>query len=77
MPTVATAATMAARSQPPTVPLGTVEDGDGIDTMILDGVDVGEGVAIGAGTVMTKDAPSYSVVAGIPGRVLCMREKSS
>jgi tetrahydrodipicolinate N-succinyltransferase len=54
MPTVATAATMAARSQPQRVPLGAVGDGDGMGAMILDGVEVGQGAVIGAGTVRPR-----------------------
>jgi acetyltransferase-like isoleucine patch superfamily enzyme len=49
----------------------------GTGAIILDGVDVGEGSVIGAGTVMTKSVPAYAVVAGVPGRVLRMRDSAS
>jgi acetyltransferase-like isoleucine patch superfamily enzyme len=33
-------------------------------------VNIGEGVIIGAGAVVTKDVPDFSVVVGNPGRIL-------
>lgn len=47
----------------------------GMGSMFLDGVHVGEGVVIGAGSVVLKDVPAYSVAAGQPARVL--RERTS
>lgn len=37
---------------------------------ILSGVTIGEGCIIGANSVVTKDIPPYSVVAGIPAKIL-------
>lgn len=31
---------------------------------------IGEGVLVGAGSVVTKDVPSFSVVVGNPGKVV-------
>ncbi len=60
---------------------GPIRIGDkcliGMGTIILDGVEIGEGSVIGAGTVMTKSVPAHSVVAGVPGRVLRMRESAA
>jgi acetyltransferase-like isoleucine patch superfamily enzyme len=42
----------------------------GSNATILCGVTVGEGAIIGAGSVITKDVPPYTVVAGNPARVL-------
>jgi acetyltransferase-like isoleucine patch superfamily enzyme len=42
----------------------------GSNATILCGVNVGEGAIIGAGSVVTKDVPARSVVAGNPARVL-------
>jgi len=45
----------------------------GHGAVILPGMQVGTGAAIGAGTVVTKNVPPYSVVAGVPARVLRLR----
>ena len=42
----------------------------GSNSVILPGVHIGEGVQIGAGSVVTKNIPSYSVVVGNPARVI-------
>lgn len=45
----------------------------GSNAIILRGVAVGNGAVIGAGSVVTKDVPPYSIVVGNPARVLRMR----
>ena len=45
----------------------------GMNTCILSGVRVGNGVVIGSGSVVTKDVPDYAIVAGNPARVLKYR----
>lgn len=49
-----------------------IEDGCdiGIGSVILPGISVGEGSIIGASSVVTKDVPSYCVVAGVPAQIL-------
>lgn len=46
-----------------------IEDGCWIGTraIILKGVRIGKGSVIGAGAIVTKDVPDYSVYVGIPG----------
>ena len=49
-----------------------VKDGAhlGIGCIIMPGVTIGEGAIIGAGSVVTKDIPPYSVVVGAPAKVI-------
>lgn len=53
---------------------GRVEVGRGCDlgmsTLVLPGVTIGEGVIVGAGSVVTRDVPPYVVAVGSPARVL-------
>lgn len=45
----------------------------GMRVMIMPGVHIGDGCVIGAGAVVTKDIPPYSVAGGVPARVLKSR----
>ncbi|KAF3993543.1 hypothetical protein FT663_00213 [Candidozyma haemuli var. vulneris] len=42
----------------------------GSNIVVLPGVNIGDGCVVGAGSVVTKDVPAYSVVVGNPARVL-------
>jgi UDP-2-acetamido-3-amino-2,3-dideoxy-glucuronate N-acetyltransferase len=42
----------------------------GSGSVILGGVTIGTGAIVGAGSVVTRDVPPRSVVAGVPARVL-------
>lgn len=42
----------------------------GSNSTILCGVTVGVGALVGAGAVVNKDVPDYSIVAGVPARVI-------
>lgn len=46
----------------------------GANCTILDGVILGKGSVIGAGSVVTKSIPSFSIAVGVPARVLSKRE---
>lgn len=45
----------------------------GGNSTILPGVQIGEGAVIGAGSVVTRDIPPYSVAVGNPARVIKSR----
>ncbi len=45
-----------------------------MDSIILPGVTIGDGVVVGAGSVVTKSIEPYSVVAGNPAKVIRQRE---
>ena len=42
----------------------------GTSTTVLCGVTIGEGAIVGAGSVVTKDVPAHTIVAGVPARVI-------
>lgn len=46
----------------------------GMGTVILPGVSIGDGVVIGAGSVVTRDLPSYTVAVGNPCKVIKERK---
>lgn len=39
-------------------------------SMVLKGVRIGRGAVVAAGAIVTKDVPPYTVVAGVPARVI-------
>ncbi|WSQ57857.1 hypothetical protein OG507_12650 [Streptomyces sp. NBC_01217] len=48
----------------------------GARSILLDGVTIGSGSVIGAGSVVTRDVPEHAIVAGNPARVLRRRGAS-
>lgn len=60
------------------LPLRKVRIGDdvwiGMRSIIMPGVTIGKGCVIGAASVVTKDVPPYSIVAGVPARVIKQRK---
>lgn len=46
----------------------------GASAVILDGVAIGRGCVVGAGSVVTEDIPDYGVAVGNPARVVRIRE---
>lgn len=49
----------------------------GSGAIILDGVTIGTGSVVAAGAVVTRDVPPFSVVAGIPARLIQTRANAS
>ena len=45
----------------------------GANATILKGVTIGRGAVVSAGAVVAKDVPPYSIVGGVPAKVLKMR----
>lgn len=67
------------RSQGLSTKGGVVIDDDvwiGAHCCVLDGVRIGRGSVVAAGSIVTKDVPEYSVVAGNPARILRKRGES-
>jgi acetyltransferase-like isoleucine patch superfamily enzyme len=48
----------------------------GHGVVVLKGVTIGTGSVIAAGAVVTKDVPRYSIVGGVPAKVIRLRTKS-
>ena len=59
-------------------PVVIEDDADiGVGAIILPGVTIGRGAQIGAGAVVTRDVPRFSVAAGNPARVLRERPEGA
>ncbi len=46
----------------------------GAHAVVLDGTEIGRGTIVGAGAVVTKSLPAGAIAAGMPARVIRMRE---
>lgn len=59
------------------VAAGDTKIGDGCwigsRAMIMQGVELGEGVIVATGAVVTQDVPPYAIVAGVPAKVIKYR----
>lgn len=45
----------------------------GANVIILKGVTIGKGAVVAAGAVVNKDVPPYSIVGGVPAKIIKMR----
>lgn len=45
----------------------------GANVTVLSGVHIGQGAVVSAGAVVTKDVPPYSIVGGVPARIIKYR----
>lgn len=49
----------------------------GANSTIVDGVTIHTGSIVGAGSVVTKDVPKYSIVAGVPAKIIKSRNMNA
>lgn len=49
----------------------------GSHVVVLDGVSIGPGCVVGAGAIVNKDIPPFSIVVGIPARIIRFRFSES
>jgi acetyltransferase-like isoleucine patch superfamily enzyme len=64
------------KKQPLRTKGGIIIDDDawlGVGVLVLDGVRIGKGAVIGAGSVVTGNIPNMAIATGIPARVVKMR----
>jgi acetyltransferase-like isoleucine patch superfamily enzyme len=56
----------------------TIEDDSwiGMNAVILQGVTIGQGAIVGAGAVVTHDVPPWSIVMGVPARIVSQRSNA-
>ena len=45
----------------------------GSHVLLLEGITIGDGAIIAAGAVVTKDVPPYSIVGGVPAKIIKKR----
>ena len=64
------------RDAPAILKSTVIQDGAwvGARVIITAGVTIGQGAVIGAGAVVTRSVPAYSIVAGVPARVIGWRK---
>lgn len=48
----------------------------GARAIILPGISIGEGAAVAAGAIVTKDIEPYTIVAGVPAKIIGTRPKN-
>jgi len=48
----------------------------GVGVVVLDGVHIGQGAIIGAGSVVNKNIPAGVLAAGVPARIIKERENN-
>ena len=64
-----------ARIEPGAIIRDRVEIGNG--AVIIEGVQVGNNAVVAAGAVVTQDVPENAVVAGVPARIIKMKDEKT
>ena len=72
-------AVLAGVVEPPSAKPVTVGDDVliGANAVIIEGVQVGDGAVVAAGAVVVNDVPAGAVVAGVPARVIKMKDEKT
>ena len=72
-------AVLAGVVEPPSAKPVTVGDDVliGATAVVIEGVHVGNGAVVAAGAVVTRDVPENAVVAGIPARIVKMKDEKT
>ena len=65
--------------EPPSAKPVTVGDNVliGANAVVIEGVRIGSGAVVAAGAVVTKDVPENAVVAGVPARIIKMKDEKT
>ena len=65
--------------EPPSAKPVTIGDNVliGANAVVIEGVSVGNGAVVAAGAVVTRDGPENAVVAGVPARIVKMKDEKT
>lgn len=76
---VGAGAVLAGVVEPPSAKPVTVGDNVliGANAVIIEGTSVGDGAVVAAGAIVTQDVPANAVVAGVPARVIKMKDEKT